>query len=120
MFAVKSVLAASVILGTLGLAGCQTTEESTYYSSGVSYRPRTVYYDETPRWRPAPPPRVIVAPPPPVYYGDYRPRPPRVYDGWNRGVNPPPRYERGYRYHSPAASNPMRPTSGNEPGYDTH
>ncbi len=135
MSVAKTALAASVILATLGLAGCQTTEEGPYYSSRSTVSSR-VYYDDTPRWQP--PPRVVVAPPTRVYYDD-TPRwqppprviaapPPRVYydttPRW-QPQRPPqvysqPRYQRTYDRHDPSISaNPMRRTSGQSPGYDT-
>lgn len=84
MSVVKTALAASAILATLGLAGCQTTEERVYYSD-VRQPPRTtVIYDDGPRWV-APPPRVYVQPRPIIIERpDYRHRhwpPPQRWGG---------------------------------------
>ena len=124
MSPLKTALAASVILATLGLAGCQTTEERVYYSSPAPVARTTYVYDEGPvvYRRPA---AVYVAPPPVRYV---RPMPPPV-----RYVQPmprhhvvaPPRYYGAPRpyYGTPRPSyGPRRPytgTNGNAPGYDT-
>lgn len=112
MSATKTVLAASAVLTTLGLAGCQTTEERVYY-------PGAPVYDETvvvaPRAYPPPPPRVVVVRPPPRYVVGgpivveppagprpprerYHPRPPRReppaggQPRWQGGPEPAPPY----------------------------
>lgn len=70
----KTALAASMILATLGLAGCQTTEERVYYPAAAPVHTTTVIVDDGPRWRAPPPPPIWVQPrpvvvvqPPPYY-----------------------------------------------------
>lgn len=111
MTVAKTALAASVILATLGLAGCQTTEERVYYSEVPSPAvSTTVVYDEPPRvYRP---PAVYVDTPPyyvgrPGYYDD---RPSR----WDR-----PGYRRPPVYGGPTPDprwQPRRPPQGHLPG----
>lgn len=94
MSVLKTVLASSVVLSTLALAGCQTTsEEQVYYASGpTTYRETVVvapgpYYAPRPYYRPP----VYVAEPPPRYYNGptrWEPphrRPPTVTSPGNPG-----------------------------------
>lgn len=104
MTVAKTALAASVILATLGLAGCQTTEERVYYSDVPSSTvSTTVVYDDGPRvYRP---PTVYVDQPPyyvgrPVYWDRPVHRRPPVYGG----PTPDPRWQ------------PRRPPQGPLPG----
>lgn len=91
MFRMKAVAAASVVLATVGLAGCQTTEERVYYTPAPTMR-STVVVEEGGYYRPyrpyRPGPTVVVEQPPPRYYGPpphhYRPPPP------HRNWEPPP------------------------------
>ncbi len=83
----RTLLAAAALLGTLGLAGCQTTEESVYYSSAPTVR-ETIVYSDGPRWRYSRPPVVYVRPPP-RYYGGPTPLPPRHPPRWTDPRRPP-------------------------------
>lgn len=93
MTLLKTTLVGAALLTTLGLAGCQTTEERVYYEGG----PRPVVVDQTvvygsPSYRyRRPPPPIYVTPPPRYYGGPTRWEPPRRWDGPSR----PPRYEPG-------------------------
>ncbi|WP_333826198.1 hypothetical protein [Pinisolibacter sp.] len=119
MIAAKTALSATVILATLGLAGCQTTEERVYYSSASPVVSSTYVYDEG-RYVHRRPPPVYVAPPPrhirplahpPRYYG--RPTP----DPRGRFYNGPARDPRGRRFDGDRRW--PQGTNGNAPGYDT-
>ena len=67
MFPFRSALTASVILATLGLAGCQTTEERVYYSAAPAPEATTYVYDDV-SYVPRRPPPVVVMPSPPRYW----------------------------------------------------
>lgn len=136
MTVAKTALAASVILATLGLAGCQTTEERVYYSEVPSpVVSTTVVYDEPTRvYRP---PAVYVDRPyyvgrpgywdrpvhrrPPVYGGPtpdprWHPRrPPQgPLPGDPGGLRPPPRWDDPR--HAPRVVAPRGGPVGMEPG----
>ena len=68
MIAFKPALAAAAVLATLGLAGCQTTEERVYYTSAPApvASTTTVYVQGQPRYRPQP---IYVVQPRPVVVG---------------------------------------------------
>ena len=89
MTAVKTALSASVILATLGLAGCQTTEERVYYSAAPPVERTTYVYDEGAYVRRRPPP-VVVMPSPPPYWRPIDP----PYRRWQ--PIEPPRYHGGH------------------------
>ena len=129
MSVVKTALVASAILATLGLAGCQTTEDRVYYG-GVRQPPRTtVIYDDGPRWV-APPPRVYVRSAPIIIdRPDYRQRhwpPPHRWGGptpdpndrWG-GPTPDPRHRWGGPTPDPRQRwrDPPRGRDGSVPGW---
>lgn len=86
----KTALAASMILASLGLAGCQTTEERVYYTEPAPVRTTTTYvYEDGPRWRPAP--RIYVQPRPIYDDGPRWRHRPRDWGGPEPAPYPPPR-----------------------------
>ena len=97
MFRMKAVAAASVVLATVGLAGCQTTEERVYYTPAPTMHSTVVveeggYYRPYRPYRPAPP-IVVERPPPRGYYAPpphhYRPPPPAPPPRWRPPSNQP-------------------------------
>jgi hypothetical protein len=112
-------LLVSTVLGSIGLAGCQTTEEDYYYSGqprrvvsteetvyvrrpqwgGDDYRPAPVYRErwseqrqpryQEPRYQPQPP-RHQPAPPPPPRYQPAPPPPPQHVQPQPQPQQPPP------------------------------
>ncbi len=107
MTPVKTALAASVILSSLGLAGCQTTEERVYYSAPAAVRTTYVYTESPYVYRR---PAAVYVAPTPRYV-----RPPVRYV---RPVAYPPRYYGGTTPY-PRAQRVIRPMQGGRSGYDT-
>lgn len=102
MSILKTTLAISAVLATVGLAGCQTTEERVYYSGAPVYTDPVVVV-QTPRYRP-----------PPVYVVGPRPRHivgrPIWRESAPRWSEPPGgRYHPRPVYREPPAGGPRQP-----------